>query len=91
MMNGHALEGGSPAKATVKPPPSPSASPKPTSRSETACANEFHAACNNAEKSTANTIDKVTQQAPRPDPTRSTFIRRRCLIDPARKDLGMAE
>ncbi|WNG94738.1 hypothetical protein [Mycobacterium sp. ITM-2016-00318] len=64
MMNGHALEGGSPAKATIKPPPSPSATPisaKPTSRSETACANEFHVACNNAEKSTANTIDKVTQ------------------------------
>ncbi len=66
-MNGQAPAGGSPENATINPPPTASATPmsaKPTSRSLTACANEFHVACSNAEKRTANTIDKVTRHAP---------------------------
>ena len=49
-------------------PPIAQATPiraNPTRRSETACANEFHVAWSNAEKSTANTIVNVTAQAPR--------------------------
>jgi hypothetical protein len=63
MMNGHAPAGGKPANATITPPPTQSARPisaKPTRRSLTACANEFHVACSNAEKSTAHTIVKLT-------------------------------
>ena len=70
-MNGHAPAGGRPANATIKPPPIASATPisaNPTRRSETACANEFHVAWSNAEKSTANTIVNVTAQAPRVAP-----------------------
>lgn len=55
--------------ATITPPPTTAAKPitaKPTRRSETPCANEFHIACSNAEKRTANTIDNVTQLAPPP-------------------------
>lgn len=60
-----------PEKTTIRPPPIMSATPisaKPTNRSETACANEFHAACSNAENSTATTIGKLTQSAPSAPP-----------------------
>ena len=92
-MNGQAPAGGRPANATIKPPPIASATPiraNPTRRSETACANEFHVAWSNAEKSTANTIVNVTGRLLGWHPTRTTFIFRSSAPSQSSPDVASA-
>ena len=67
MMNGHAPAGGNPCErhhqaATHR--VGHADEREAHQAAEIACANEFQVACSNAEKSTAKTIDRLTQLAP---------------------------